>query len=51
MAQKFREKILQGTHYFSPKSLSNPPQGSGFSNIAFESDYGMNLLMKMGWSK
>jgi len=36
MAQKFREKILQG---------------SGFSNIQFESEYGMNLLKKMGWSE
>jgi Pin2-interacting protein X1 len=36
MAKKFRDKILQG---------------SGFSNLKFESEYGMNLMKKMGWTE
>ena len=36
MSKKFRERILQG---------------SGFSNVAFESEYGMKLMKAMGWTE
>ncbi|CAD8093118.1 unnamed protein product [Paramecium primaurelia] len=36
MAQKFKERLLQGT---------------GVSNKKFESDYAMKLMQKMGWNQ
>lgn len=36
MAQRYKERLLQG---------------SGISNRKFESEYGMKMLKKMGWSE